>query len=166
LRRWVWSQSSTIAPDSPADQQAISVGETESASSKCITAIADGACDLDASSYKFPLPTIPKNDNKKRYTPTLEFIEGMIEAFKSGGKLPKRVVWEIILGVKAIVDKERSMVERVVDEGVVCDIVGDTHGVSDWESGDWRELGFGLMDSNSSMSSISWTRSDYHPKST
>jgi serine/threonine-protein phosphatase 5 len=54
----------------------------------------------------------------------------MIEAFKTGGKLPKRVVWEIVLGVKAIVDKERSMVSRTVDEGVVCDIIGDTHGVS------------------------------------
>ena len=54
----------------------------------------------------------------------------MIEAFKTGAKLPKRVVWEIILGVKGIVDKERSMVSRVVDEGVVCDIIGDTHGVS------------------------------------
>ena len=54
----------------------------------------------------------------------------MIEAFKTGGKLPKRVVWEIILGVKGIVDKERSMVSRVVEEGVVCDIIGDTHGVS------------------------------------
>jgi hypothetical protein len=54
----------------------------------------------------------------------------MIEAFKTGGKLPKRVVWEIILGVKAIVDKERSMVSRTVEEGVVCDIIGDTHGVS------------------------------------
>jgi hypothetical protein len=54
----------------------------------------------------------------------------MIEAFKTGGKLPKRVVWEIILGVKAIVDKERSMVSRTVEEGVVCDVIGDTHGVS------------------------------------
>jgi len=54
----------------------------------------------------------------------------MIEAFKTGGKLPKRVVWEIILGVKGVVDKERSMVSRTVDEGVVCDIIGDTHGVS------------------------------------
>lgn len=53
----------------------------------------------------------------------------MIEVFKTGGKLPKRVVWEIVLGVKAIVDKERSMVRRTVDEGVVCDIIGDTHGV-------------------------------------
>lgn len=54
----------------------------------------------------------------------------MIESFKTGGKLPKRVVWEIILGVKDAVDKERSMVERTVEEGVVCDVVGDTHGVS------------------------------------
>jgi len=70
------------------------------------------------------------SDKGARYTPTKEFVEGMIEAFKTGGKLPKRVVWEIILGVKGIVDKERSMVNRVVEEGVVCDIIGDTHGVS------------------------------------
>jgi len=57
----------------------------------------------------------------------------MIEAFKTGGKLPKRVVWEIILGVKGVVDTERSMVSRTVDEGVVCDIIGDTHGVSQTE---------------------------------
>ena len=85
---------------------------------------------LDTSTYKDgPLPIIPSDPNG-RYTPTKEFVEGMIESFKKGGKLPKRVVWEIILGVKAVVDKEKSMVERTVEEGVVCDVVGDTHGVS------------------------------------
>ncbi len=50
----------------------------------------------------------------------------MIESFKNGGKMPKRVVWEIVLGVKAIVDKESSLVEVTVPEGVSCDIVGDS----------------------------------------
>lgn len=84
---------------------------------------------MDTSSYNGPLPTIPSDPNA-RMKPTKEFVEGMIESFKTGGKLPKRVVWEIILGVKDVVDKERSMVERTVEEGVVCDVVGDTHGVS------------------------------------
>lgn len=85
---------------------------------------------MDTSTYKEgPLPIIPSDPNA-RYKPTKEFVEGMIESFKTGGKLPKRVVWEIILGVKDVVDKEKSMVERTVEEGVVCDVVGDTHGVS------------------------------------
>ena len=50
----------------------------------------------------------------------------MIETFKKGGKLPKRVVWEILLGVKAIVDNEPSLVETTVPEGVTADIIGDS----------------------------------------
>jgi serine/threonine-protein phosphatase 5 len=54
----------------------------------------------------------------------------MIESFKKGGKVPKRVAWEIILGVKEIVEREKSLVEFTVPEGCTCDIIGDTHGVS------------------------------------
>lgn len=70
----------------------------------------------------------------------------MIELFKNGGKLPKRVVWEIILGVKDIVDKERSMVQAEVGEGVVCDVVGDTHGVSahSWHQNRFPRISLGL----------------------
>lgn len=50
----------------------------------------------------------------------------MVESFKNGGKMPKRLVWEIILGVKAAVDNESSLVEVTVPEGVTCDIVGDS----------------------------------------
>lgn len=50
----------------------------------------------------------------------------MIEHFKAGGKMPKRVVWEIVLGVKAVLDRESSLVEATVPEGVTCEIVGDS----------------------------------------
>lgn len=50
----------------------------------------------------------------------------MIETFKKGGKVSKRIAWEIILGVKEIALKEKSLVEVVVPEGVTCDIVGDS----------------------------------------
>lgn len=53
----------------------------------------------------------------------------MIEEFKKGGKLPKRIVYEIVLGVKEVLMKEESLVDIEVGEGVRCDIVGDTHGV-------------------------------------
>jgi hypothetical protein len=79
-----------------------------------------------------PLPSIPSDPNG-RYTPTSEFVEGMIEGFKKGGKLPKRVVWEIILGCKELLDKEKSLVEVTVPEGVTCDIVGDSKSCSMWE---------------------------------
>lgn len=98
--------------------------EAESASSRCLTVIRDGGCELDAST-KVPLPIIPE-DPKARYTPTVEFVEAMIECFKSGGAMPKRVVWEIVLGVLDIIQKERSLVEVTVPEGVTCDIVGDS----------------------------------------
>lgn len=92
----------------------------------CINAIAHGACALDPERPpNTPLPIIP-DDPAARYTPTKEFVEKMVEFFKEGGKLPKRVVWEVVLGVKALLDQEPSLVEATVPEGVTCDIVGDS----------------------------------------
>ncbi|OWT36190.1 protein phosphatase 5 [Cryptococcus neoformans Bt1] len=110
-------------------EKAISVGETETASQRCLSLIKSGACNLDTSSKPadMPLPIIP-DDHNARYTPTKEFVEGMIESFKKGGKVPKRVAWEIILGCKAIVEKEKTLVDVVIPDGVTCDIIGDTHG--------------------------------------
>lgn len=72
-----------------------------------------------------PSPIIP-DDPKARYKPTKEFVEGMIESFKQGGKVAKRVAWEIILGVKEIALSEKSLVEVEVPPGVTCDVVGDS----------------------------------------
>ena len=72
-----------------------------------------------------PLPTIPSDPNA-RYSPTKEFVDGMIESFNQGGKVPRRVAWEIILGVKELVEKDRSLVEVEVPEGVSVSIVGDS----------------------------------------
>ncbi|RSH87663.1 uncharacterized protein EHS24_000177 [Apiotrichum porosum] len=109
-------------------EKAISVGETESASQRCITAISHGACALESNlPANTPLPIIP-DDPAARYTPTKEFVESMIETFKNGGKLPKRVVWEIVLGVLAIINSEPSLVEVTIPKGVTVDVIGDTHG--------------------------------------
>lgn len=50
----------------------------------------------------------------------------MIETFKNGGKLPKRVVWEIVLGVLAIINSEPSLVEVTIPKGVTVDVIGDS----------------------------------------
>ncbi|RXK36678.1 protein phosphatase 5 [Tremella mesenterica] len=107
-------------------EKAISVGETESASTRCMTLISEGSCPLE-NPTNFPLPSV-SSDPKARYEPTLEFVNSMVEKFKDGGKVPRRLAWEIILGVKEIVEKDKTLVEVEVPEGVVCDVIGDTHG--------------------------------------
>jgi hypothetical protein len=52
----------------------------------------------------------------------------MIQWFKDGNSLPKRYVWEIVLGAHAQFEKESSMVEVDIEEGVTCDVIGDVHG--------------------------------------
>ena len=107
--------------------EAISVGETQTASFKCLDLISSGGCGLDLAGKPddMPLPIITDDPNA-RYKPTKEFVEGMIQSFKKGGKVPKRVAWEIILGCREVVERERSLVEVSVPEGVTCDVVGDS----------------------------------------
>ena len=110
-------------------EKAINVGETETASHRAESMIRDGAVTLsDTSEWKGSLP--PFDEERKRYYPTEEWIKEMIVRFKEGDKLPKRIVWEIVLGCKEALDREASLVEVTVEKGVKCDIVGDTHGVS------------------------------------
>ena len=137
-----------------ANLQAISVGETETASARCIDLIASGSCPLD-SSTDFPLPSVP-TDPVARFEPTEQFVTKMVESFKTGAKIPRRLAWEIILGVRDIVEKDRSLVEVEVPEGVVCDVIGDTHGVSTYT----RNFGEELTDSNSLTCAICSPRSD------
>ena len=53
----------------------------------------------------------------------------MIAWFKDGKALPKRYVWEIILGAYAHFASEDSLVEVPIPEGVTCDVIGDVHGI-------------------------------------
>lgn len=61
-------------------------------------------------------------------TMTEEFIEDMIERFKTGKKLAKKYVYQIIIAVMNIVKKEPTMVEHDVEEGHEITVCGDTHG--------------------------------------
>ena len=60
-------------------------------------------------------------------TPT--FFQSMIEWFKDGKTLPKRYVWEIVLGAYEHFAKEESLVNLDIEEGVTCDVIGDVHGL-------------------------------------
>lgn len=59
---------------------------------------------------------------------TQEFIDDMIERFKTGKKLHRKYVFQIVKAVKDIVYDEATMVETGVDEGTTLTVCGDTHG--------------------------------------
>ena len=111
-------------------EKAISVGDTESASARCRRLIADHACPVEAD-YAGPRPQAPA-DETGSWTPTIEFVEGMVEWFKQGKTLPRRLVWEIVLGCSALLRAEPSLVDVTVEEGCTVDVIGDTHGTSDF----------------------------------
>lgn len=71
-------------------------------------------------------PKLEQEDGK--YKITEEFIQAMIEWFKAGKTLPKRYVWEIVLGAHAHFAKEESLVNVDIPEGVTVDVIGDVHG--------------------------------------
>lgn len=112
-------------------EQAISVGDTESPSARCRRILKDGSCSLDPS-YAGPRPTAPSANDEDgengRWTLTPEFIQEMVEWFRAGKALPKRLVWEIILAAQDVLKQESSLVEIDIEEGVHLDVMGDTHG--------------------------------------
>ncbi|KAJ3829954.1 phosphoprotein phosphatase [Lentinula raphanica] len=91
---------------------------------RCREIIAEGGCELDKS---YSGPKLDVTDEGK-YQITSDFVEGMIEWFKNGKTLPKRYVWEIVLGAYEHFFKEESLVTVDIAEGVTCDVIGDVHG--------------------------------------
>lgn len=59
---------------------------------------------------------------------TLDFIEDMIERFKTGKKIAKKYAYQIIIAVMEISKKEPTMIEYDVEEGHEITVCGDTHG--------------------------------------
>ncbi|KAH6892065.1 serine/threonine-protein phosphatase 5 [Thelonectria olida] len=61
-------------------------------------------------------------------TMTQEFITDMIERFKTGKKIHRKYVYQIIIAVKKIVYDEATMVEVKIPDDVRLTVCGDTHG--------------------------------------
>ncbi|CAI6100421.1 hypothetical protein V2G26_008224 [Clonostachys chloroleuca] len=59
---------------------------------------------------------------------TQEFIDDMTERFKTGKKIHRKYVYQIILAVKQLVYDEPTMVEVQVPDDVQLTVCGDTHG--------------------------------------
>ena len=54
----------------------------------------------------------------------------MMDWFKQGKKISRRYAWEIVLGAHSYFVKEESLVNLDLGDGVICDVIGDVHGVS------------------------------------
>ncbi|KAH8733322.1 serine/threonine-protein phosphatase 5 [Ilyonectria robusta] len=61
-------------------------------------------------------------------TMTQEFIDDMTERFKTGKKIHRKYVYQIILAVRKIVYEENTMVEVEIPDDVQMTVCGDTHG--------------------------------------
>ncbi|KAI0930258.1 hypothetical protein AcV5_007019 [Taiwanofungus camphoratus] len=105
-------------------EKAIELEEEASPVDRCYEIIAEGGCDVDKDYTGPKLPVIEGG----KFGIHLEFIIGMIQWFKDGKALPRRYVWEIVLGAHAHFAKEESLVTLNLEEGMTCDVIGDVHG--------------------------------------
>jgi serine/threonine-protein phosphatase 5 len=106
------------------------VGVEKSSIERCYEIIGDGGCEVDKSYTGPALEKLPATSSTKQhsYTISQEFIDQMIEYFKTGKCIARRYAWEIILGCHEVLAKEKSMVDVSLDKEVICDVIGDTHG--------------------------------------
>ncbi|KAG2015756.1 phosphoprotein phosphatase [Coprinopsis cinerea AmutBmut pab1-1] len=104
-------------------EKAIEVEGEKDPIERCLEIIAEGGCDVDKS---YSGPVLPQEDGK--FYMTLDFIKQMIDWFKSGKTLPKRYVWEIVMGAHQYFSQEESLVEVTIPDGVTIDVIGDVHG--------------------------------------
>ncbi|KAL0068795.1 Palmitoyl-protein thioesterase 1 [Marasmius tenuissimus] len=104
-------------------EKAIEMEEEKSAVERCREIITEGGCFVEKD---YAGPVLPQEND--RFTITIEFVRGMIQWFKDGKKLPRRYVWEIVMGAFDHFVKEGSLVDVDLTEGVTCDVIGDVHG--------------------------------------
>lgn len=70
-----------------------------------------------------PVPadyTGPRLEDDERITPS--FIDSMIQWFKDGHLIPKRISWQILLGAYDALREEESLVDVLIPEGQTVDV--------------------------------------------
>lgn len=85
-----------------------------------------GGCDVDKNYTGPKLETLEGG----KFGITLEFVKSLTQWFKDGKTLPRRYVWEIVLGAYSHFVKEESLVDVNLPDGVTCDVIGDVHGMA------------------------------------
>lgn len=104
-------------------EKAIEVGEQQSPVERVREIILEGGAELPSD---YTGPRLAQGETGPSISP--KFITDMLEYFKSGKMLPRRLVWDIVLGVYDLVKAESTLVEATLEDGVTCDVIGDVHG--------------------------------------
>ncbi|KAH7913689.1 phosphoprotein phosphatase [Hygrophoropsis aurantiaca] len=105
-------------------EKAIEMEGEKSPIERCYEIIAEGSCEVEKS---YTGPRLQTAENGK-YIMTKEFINDMVDWFKAGKNLPRRYVWEIVLGAYEHFAAAESLVNLDLEEGMTCDVIGDVHG--------------------------------------
>lgn len=87
--------------------------------------ISSGAAEI-AQSYDGPRPKWQAEH--KAFVPTEAFVKALLDWFKDGKLVDKRVAWEIVLGAFDRLNSEPSLVDVDIPQGTKLDVIGDTHG--------------------------------------
>lgn len=105
-------------------EKAIASKDDELVSERCGKQLADGGMPVESD---YTGPRLQQGPDGKG-VPTKEFVEGMLQHFKNGKLLPKRYVWQIVLGCREALLKHGALVDASIPEGQKVDVIGDTHG--------------------------------------
>lgn len=105
-------------------EKAIASKDEELVSERCAQQLANGGMPVEAD---YDGPRLEQTSDGKG-VPTREFVEGMLEHFRSGKLLPKRYVWQIVLGCRDVLLNHGALVDAKIPEGEKVDVIGDTHG--------------------------------------
>ena len=54
--------------------------------------------------------------------PTPEFVDSVVEWFKDGNIIPRRLAWQIVLGAYEVLKAEDTLVDAVVPEGETINV--------------------------------------------
>ncbi|KAK4054960.1 Palmitoyl-protein thioesterase 1 [Microbotryomycetes sp. JL221] len=101
-------------------EAAISAKDEVPTSAKLIEQLKDGGSPIEKD-YKGP-----RLEDDER--PTAKFVDDMIEWFKEGNVIPRRIAWQIVLGAYEKLKEEASLVDVTIPEGETINVIGDTHG--------------------------------------
>ncbi|KAI0743490.1 phosphoprotein phosphatase [Daedaleopsis nitida] len=105
-------------------EKAIEMEEEKSAALRCSEIIAEGGCDVDKT---YTGPVLPTSDDGK-FAIDIDFLRKLIDWFKEGKSIPRRYVWEIVLGAHSHFEQEESLVTLDIEDGATVDVIGDVHG--------------------------------------
>ncbi|SCZ95325.1 BZ3500_MvSof-1268-A1-R1_Chr11-2g03434 [Microbotryum saponariae] len=102
-------------------EAAISAKDEVLTSTKILEQLAHGALPIEAS---YAGPRLLTEEEGKALRPTSEFVDELIEWFRKGETIPKRLAWQIVLGAYEKLKEEKSLVKVTIPQGETMNVYG------------------------------------------